>query len=357
LRTIHTFGKTFKGQVAGDFQARLIGNVKVDVKPIVGEDTCIQVSVDDASFEQHWSMESTDIKTVLENTCPGGNAQVVVQVPYHSNVDVFCEGDSPVTVQEYLEGSLCVQTESDISIHKVRGPTIKLVSADGNIKVSKLAEAQVLEVYSQNGSLDSKKILAKEMSVSLPNGGAAITAAFVEDGSIQVKDNLSLDGYHGILNAACSGDGSVDIYGFNGALSLDVASGTASVYFDSITEASRCHLAHTGQKGSVSVAVPDTQTVEFKVETKAELTIPDTATKTTEGLCSSVMFEAVPAEPSRASVRSGKINIDAARDRGNIWGSASKASVLNPVVNINAIGVPVRLHVMSWIERIKSRFM
>jgi len=282
----------------------------------------------------------------------------VVDMPYRSDIILKAPLGS-IEVSEYLEGDLLAHSGKGIRVKKVRGNIVEL-ECSGAAEVIKDLEAVNLSVFSK--SFSTRKLLAQFAEVLCSEGNVKIQAAYVDDATINAQGdgNVSVKGFHGSL--VVRGRADVELLGVNGALDLEIEKGNVVVQFDSLSESTPCRIVT--KSGSVNVTLPLDQQVYIESESESVEKLPKGIE--VSGNLARGTFAGTP-EPNRATHRaamSGKVNIDETKTREALWGMPKGSDLDGGSLEndgaqlfITAPKGSVKIEAISWIERIRNRFI
>ncbi|GBG26611.1 Hypothetical Protein FCC1311_028322 [Hondaea fermentalgiana] len=293
-------------------------------------------------------------------------------IPYRSDVELVSQAGS-LEITDYLEGDLTAHGHTGIRLGKVRGNKVDLTS-QGDIKVSKDLEAVDMTIAC--ASFSTRKLLAQSARLESTSGNMDIQAAYVDEATITAQNGgtLAVNGFHGRL--VVRGSANVKLLGVSGSVDLEIERGNVEVQFDSLSETTPCRLLT--KDGAIQVTLPMDQ--EILVDAAAKHPIE----KCPEGLVASAdepnvvrgTFAGAP-EPNRATHRAsmtGKVNLEATKTRQATWSGAttnqsddgegdavvaSGGEALQTLarLSIQAPQGSVSLEAVSWIDRIRNRFL
>jgi hypothetical protein len=159
-------------------------------------------------------------------------ANVTVSLPEHSHLSLESQTPTNVEVGGKLEGNVSIRTvQGDISVNKVRGEDIVLISGDGHVTIRSMLEGQQCI---RGLSVTAKRLMGKSIDI-MASGINGISVGAVYGGNYTLRASngaVSVDAVQGTLAVECAED--ISVGGMDGDVKLLSAHGDVSVHFESV---------------------------------------------------------------------------------------------------------------------------
>ena len=159
-------------------------------------------------------------------------ANVTVSLPEHSHLSLESQTPTNVEVGGKLEGNVSIRNDQgDISVNKVRGEDIVLISGDGHVTIRSMLEGQQCI---RGLSVAAKRLMGKSIDI-MASGINGISVGAVYGGNYTLRASngaVSVDAVQGTLAVECAED--ISVGGMDGDVKLLSAHGDVSVHFESV---------------------------------------------------------------------------------------------------------------------------
>ncbi|KAI9920464.1 hypothetical protein PsorP6_015807 [Peronosclerospora sorghi] len=359
------------------FKASDAASTDVRIRPVIGaNDLKLRVVDQSNEMERFFSIVSDAEKLCIEKI---SDEKVTLELvlPYRVNLHVSVANGS-VSMVDKIEGDVNVVVgHGDIAVQKVRGSTVKLKTNGGKIDISELVEGENVRLEARDG-VKCQKLLAAAAEVKLGKGewdsefGAvyASTCTIVSSHPSHLS-TLRVGNVHGYLRVAGEGLKRVQVDSVTGDLTVEDSGDKCDVtaHFDSWTPDSASSILVGGNvRVSLHPAAPiHTELHGARITIGQDCEFRSSEMDQLDEDYAIFTGELQPQEIVAASLSSGKINVDSAKDdamRTSFFMKPTSSDRYDereesktPRLFVHSLCGEVSLEQLNWMDNIKRKHL